>query len=56
MKTRIKPTLKNLKAIDKAIKEHELQKSIWQVVKNYNGTDYRLNGIKNKLQPKFKKQ
>lgn len=54
MKTRIKPTLKNLKAIDKAIKEHKLQKSIWEVVKNYKGTDYRINGIKSKLQPKFK--
>ena len=55
MRIRIKPTLKNLKAIDKAIKEHALKKDIWKVVKDFKGTDYRIKAIKNKLAPTFKK-
>lgn len=54
MKTRIKPTLKNLKAIDKAIKEHKVKKEIWNVVKDFKGSDYRITAIKNKLTPTFK--
>jgi hypothetical protein len=56
MKTRIKPTLKNLKAIDKAIREHNLKKEIWSLVKDFKGTDYRVIAIKNKLAPTFKKK
>jgi hypothetical protein len=56
MKTRIKPTLKNLKAIDKAIREYNVKKDIWNIVKDFKGTDYRITAIKKKLAPTFKKK
>jgi hypothetical protein len=46
MKTRIKPTLKNLKAIDKAIREYKVKKDIWNIVKDFKGTDYRITAIR----------